>query len=85
MNKDAVVYPADSLLTDSCDVYGTPSTYWVGSTGTTGHTVTLTLPCTVTIDRQKLIFHFRAKNRDKTSVIIWTFFFYLQSTVIAYI
>ncbi len=51
MNKDAVVYPADSLLTDSCDVYGTPSTYWVGGTGTAGHTVTLTLPCTVTIDR----------------------------------
>jgi hypothetical protein len=55
MDKDPVLYPPDSLLTDSCDVYGNgsaPSTYWVGAAGTSGHTVTLTLPCTVTIDRQ---------------------------------
>ncbi len=56
MDKDSVLYPPDSLLTDSCDVYGNgstaPSTYWVGATSTTGHTITLTLPCSVTIDRQ---------------------------------
>jgi hypothetical protein len=55
LDKDPLSYPPDSLLTDSCDVYGNgsaaPSTYWVGATGTAGHTVTLTLPCTVTIDR----------------------------------
>jgi hypothetical protein len=56
LDKDPVSYPPDSLLTDSCDVYGNgstaaPSTYWVGSSGTAGHTVTLTLPCSVTIDR----------------------------------
>jgi hypothetical protein len=56
MDKDPVSYPPDSLLTDSCDVYGNgsaaPSTYWVGAAGTAGHTIILTLPCTVTIDRQ---------------------------------
>jgi hypothetical protein len=55
MDKDPVNFPPDSLLTDSCDVNGNstaPSTYWVGATGTAGHTITLTLPCTVTIDRQ---------------------------------
>ena len=52
MDKDSTAYPASSLLTDSCDVYGPPATYWVGSEGSSGHTITLNLACAVTIDRE---------------------------------
>jgi hypothetical protein len=52
MDLNSTAYPASSLLVDSCDVPGPPATYWAGSTGTSGHTITLTLACTVTIDRQ---------------------------------
>ena len=41
MDKDSTAYPASSLLSDSCDVYGPPATYWVGSAGSSGFVVTI--------------------------------------------
>jgi hypothetical protein len=55
MDYNSAQFPGNSLLIDNCNVYGSPATYWVGSSSlTSGHTITLTLPCTVTIDRKEI-------------------------------
>jgi hypothetical protein len=55
-------YPASNLLNDGCTVSGAPATYWVGNNSPNGHTIVLTLPCTVTIDRHAAK---RSNNLDK--------------------
>jgi hypothetical protein len=67
---NSAIYPGSNLLNDSCTVSGAPATYWVGSNGPNGHTIVLTLPCTVTIDRHAAK---RSSNLDKGNVspYIW--------------
>lgn len=75
MDKDSTAYPASSLLTDSCDVYGPPATYWVGGAGSSGHAIILNLACTVTIDREVVPSKMQASLKDiHTKIYVQPFF-----------
>ena len=75
MDKDSTAYPASSLLTDSCDVYGPPATYWVGSAGSSGHAIILNLACTVTIDREVVPSKMQTSLKDiHTKIYVQPFF-----------